>query len=150
MFNSGSRNQRETSQNSAPAAGKRGVFSVIGEDVTINGNIIASADLHIDGTIEGDVDCAALVQGSGSRIAGNVRAESARITGTIDGRVAVRQLTVERSARITGDVEYESIAIETGATIDGHLRHKSPGTLKLADAPAPKRGEPIQLASESA
>lgn len=102
---------------------KRGQFSVISADVVITGDITASADLHIDGRVEGDVRCATLIQGQDSRISGAVVAESARIGGAISGSVAVRALTVERSARIVGNVHYESISIDIGASIDGHLKH---------------------------
>lgn len=121
MFNGSSGKGREVG--TGTATGKRGMFSVIGPDVVITGNIVATADLHVDGTIEGDVSCGALVQGGDSRIAGNVRCDTGRISGNIEGTVAARQLTVERSARISGDVDYESISIETGASIDGRLRH---------------------------
>ena len=124
MFNNGSSKGRDggTGALSAPT-GKRGMFSVIGPDIVITGNIAATADLHIDGRVDGDVTCGALVQGTESRVAGNVRAETARIAGVIEGTVAARQLTVERAARITGDVEYETISIENGASIDGRLKH---------------------------
>lgn len=104
---------------------KRGQFSVISADVVITGNIAASADLHIDGRVDGDVQCGTLIQGPDSRIAGAVIAESARLGGAIDGSVAVRQLTIERSARIVGDVHYETISIEIGASVDGHLKHNA-------------------------
>ncbi|MEO9131619.1 MAG: polymer-forming cytoskeletal protein [Sphingomonas sp.] len=103
--------------------GKRGMFSVLGADVIVTGNIAATADLHIDGRVDGDVHCGSLVQGTESRIHGAVKAESARLAGAIEGSVSVRQLTIERAARITGDVEYETIAIENGASIDGCLKH---------------------------
>ncbi|WP_353205095.1 polymer-forming cytoskeletal protein [Sphingomonas sp.] len=99
------------------------MFSVIGADMVITGNVAATADLHIDGRVEGDIACGNFVQGNDSYIKGAVRAESARLGGSIEGSVSVRQLTIERAARITGDVEYESIAIETGASIDGRLKH---------------------------
>ena len=47
-------------------------FSVIGADVTITGNISATADLHIDGRVDGDITCASLVQGEKSAINGVV------------------------------------------------------------------------------
>lgn len=108
---------------------RRGMFSVLGADVAVTGNVVATADLHIDGRVEGDVSCGSLVQGAESVIVGRVTAESARLAGTIEGAVAVRELQVERSARIAGDVEYEAITIETGGKIDGNLRHKTRGTL---------------------
>ncbi len=90
---------------------------------TITGNVTATADLHIDGRIDGDVNCGSIVQGTDSRINGSVKADAARLAGSIEGSVSVRQLTIERAARITGDVEYETIAIENGASIDGRLKH---------------------------
>ena len=142
MFNnSNGKSSRDTGSTSLPpppsqAAGKRGMFSVLGPDVIVTGNISATADLHIDGRVDGDVNCGSLVQGNESRIAGNVRAESARLAGAIEGTVSVRQLTVERAARITGDVEYENIAIENGASIDGRLKHIAPDSGKSFSAPA--------------
>lgn len=111
--------------------GRRGMFSVIGADVVISGSIKASAELHVEGRIEGDVDCAALIQGAESQIVGGVTAESARIAGGIEGAVRVRQLTVERTARITGDVEYENITIENGGHIDGRMRRIGATTVTI-------------------
>lgn len=105
--------------------GKRGMFSVLGPDVIVKGNISATADLHIDGRVEGDVNCGSLAQGGESQIFGSVTAEVARLAGAIEGGVRVKNLTVERSAKITGDVEYENITIENGGHIDGRLKHMS-------------------------
>jgi len=104
---------------------KRGMFSVLGPDVIVTGNVTATADLHIDGRVEGDVNCGTLAQGAESQIFGSVTAETARIAGAVEGTVRVKQLTVERSAKITGDVEYENITIENGGNIDGRLKHMS-------------------------
>ena len=53
-------------------------FSVFGPDIKIKGNVAASADLHIDGHVEGDVSCTALVQGESGEIVGGVTAETDR------------------------------------------------------------------------
>ncbi|HEX8303212.1 polymer-forming cytoskeletal protein [Sphingomonas sp.] len=111
---------------------KRGMFSVLGPDVIVTGSVTASADLHIDGRVEGDVNCGTLAQGADSQIFGSVTAESARLAGAIEGTVRVRQLTIERSAKISGDVEYENITIENGGHIDGRLKHMS--TIQAAAA----------------
>jgi cytoskeletal protein CcmA (bactofilin family) len=132
MFNKNSR--AEAAPGYPPAAsGKRANgFSVFGPDVVVTGNVRATADLHVEGQIDGDLDCGTLVLGADARVKGEVRADSARIAGTIDGAVSVRQLTVEAGARITGDVEYETISLENGAHVDGRLKHFS------AQASAPK------------
>lgn len=135
-------------QQPASSGTKRGMFSVIGPDITITGNIAATADLHIDGRVDGDVNCGSLVQGGESRITGAVKADSARLGGSIDGAVSVRQLTIERAARITGDVEYETIAIENGASIDGRLKHVSAeAPARAFERPAAKPDDGMRLVS---
>jgi len=152
-------NKRDATSGSAqqpPAATRRGNgssgagFSVIGADVVVTGNVRASADLHIEGRIDGDLDCGNLVVGPDAIIQGEVRADSARIAGKIDGAVSIRQLTVEAGARITGDVEYETISLETGAHVDGRLKHFS--AQAVAAAPpvlgAPREFRMIDAPSE--
>ena len=110
---------------SAPQGNTMGAttFSVLGADLAVKGDITASADLHIDGHVTGDITCAALVQGEGSVIEGAIRAQTARLAGTIKGAIEVGQLVVLKSARIHGDVKYDGLTIEQGAQIDGRLSH---------------------------
>ncbi|WP_137861452.1 MULTISPECIES: polymer-forming cytoskeletal protein [unclassified Sphingomonas] len=152
MFNGNNRGRDRDERPAMPPAppqqsgggAKRGMFSVIGPDVTVTGNVSASADLHIDGRIEGDVNCGSLAQGADSQVFGNVTAETARLAGAIEGTVRVRLLTIERSAKITGDVEYENITIENGGHIDGRLKHMSAVSAVAPAAPAGPR--PVEAA----
>lgn len=98
-----------------------GSFSVLGTDVTIKGNIAATADLHIDGRVEGDIACASLVQGGASEIVGAITADSAHLAGTVRGTITVTALTVQRSAHIIGDVNYQTLTIEQGARVEGRF-----------------------------
>ncbi|WP_231958872.1 bactofilin family protein [Altererythrobacter sp. B11] len=109
-------------------------FSVIGADVTIRGDLEASADLHVDGTVLGDITCASLVQGASSRIEGAVKADSARLSGTVKGAITARELIVLKSARIEGDVQYETLTIEQGASVEGRFAPE------LAAISAPRAG----------
>jgi len=96
-------------------------FSVFGADITITGDIGASADLHIDGKVEGDITCLALVQGESGEIAGAITAESARLAGTVRGSITTRELVILKTARIHGDVTYDALTIEQGAQVEGRL-----------------------------
>ncbi len=112
-----------------PAMGSNAMattFSVLGVDLAIKGDITASADLHIDGHVEGDITCATLVQGEASVINGAIKAQSARLSGTVHGGIEIVQLTILKSARIHGDVAYESVTIEQGAQVEGRLSHGLP------------------------
>ena len=118
-----------------------GSFSVLGADVTIAGNISASTELHIDGNVEGDIDCASLVQGEGSQITGEVNAESARLAGRVDGSIHARELVILRSASINGDVHYEALTVEQGASVQGRFapRDAAPAASSSASSHAPSQ-----------
>jgi cytoskeletal protein CcmA (bactofilin family) len=116
--------------------GGAGVLSFIGGEVIINGNVKASGDMHLDGTVEGDLACGTLMLGASGRVVGNITADRATIAGTVEGTVGAKDLVIEKTARITGDVSYSAISIETGAKVDGRLSQRGPATgeLKLVSA----------------
>ena len=86
---------KKTEQPRSPAARPMSgsTFSILGADTAIKGDIQASADLHIDGRVEGDIACAALVQGESSEIVGAVSADSARLAGVAMPCAAPRRTT---------------------------------------------------------
>lgn len=131
MFSKSKQTPAQGSSPASPQARAGGAhnssFSVLAGDVVIHGNITAEVDLHLDGRVEGDVTCAALVQGQGSVIRGAVIAETARLSGAIEGSITVKELVVLASARISGDVTYEKLTIEPGGQVDGRLSHRLAG-----------------------
>lgn len=114
-------NSREMPGNSMTSGS---TFSIFGADISVKGDVSASADLHVDGRIDGDITCAALVQGQTSEIHGGIRAKSARLAGTIHGSIEVDELVILRTAKIHGDVTYDSLTIEQGAQVDGRFAHR--------------------------
>lgn len=108
-------------------------MSVLGPDLSIRGDLTASSDLQIDGKVEGDITCSALVLGEQGVVLGVIRAETARLAGTAKGSVQAASLVIQRTARIEGDVSYGVITVEEGAIIDGKLTPK-PNEPKLAIA----------------
>lgn len=121
MFNKKSAPVQRQQTGSSPMAA---TFSILGTDVSIKGNLSATADLHIDGNVEGDITCTALVQGEKSTVTGAVRAERARLSGAIHGSIEAGELVILKSARIHGDVTYDSLTIEQGAQVDGKFSHR--------------------------
>ncbi len=109
-------------------------FSVLGADLSIKGNLAATADLHVDGKVEGDIACAALVQGESSVIEGAITAQSARLAGTLQGSISAGALVVLKTARIEGDVSYDTLTIEQGARVEGKLTPRAAAEPKLAIA----------------
>ena len=127
-----------------PVANGGSTFSVIGADVTIKGDLSASADLHVDGTVEGDIACSSLVQGESSRIEGAIEAQSARLSGRVKGTISVRELVILRSAVIEGDVHYDALTIEQGAQVEGRFAHDAakPAAKPAVSSPAAAPAQP--------
>jgi cytoskeletal protein CcmA (bactofilin family) len=115
------------STSAAPSVAKRGsgTLSYIGAEVTVTGNISGGGDIHLDGSVEGDVGCNTLILGAGGRVRGNIKAEKVTLGGSVDGTVSAASLTVEKSARIAGDLSYDMISIENGAQVDGRMMRRN-------------------------
>ncbi len=116
------------------SSGSGGAMSFIGNEVIVTGNVAGQGDLHLDGTIDGDLSCQSLILGSVGRVKGNVTAERATVAGAVEGTLNVGSLTIEKAARISGDITYQTVAIENGAQVDGRLTQRQaagPGELKL-------------------
>lgn len=104
------------------------IRGLIGEGMTIRGELRFCDGLRIDGEVVGDVIATGdgpsiLVISENARVQGRVAAGHVIINGEICGPVIAEQLLeVQPKARITGDVRYELLEMHQGAMIDGELR----------------------------
>jgi len=112
---------------SSNTAAHSGGMSIIGADVTIIGNVSATGDLHLDGSVEGDMSCATLTLGAQGRVKGHISADKAQLAGQVEGTINVRDLAVEATAKITGDMAYDNVSIANGAHVDGRVSHRVAG-----------------------
>ncbi len=112
---------------------RKSTVTVLGPDIAIDGDLAATADLHLDGRVEGDITCAALVQGATSEIVGMVVAANAHLAGKIKGSITADTLVIRNTARIEGDVTYGTLSIEEGAQVEGNFsNHAAQPKLMLA------------------
>ena len=107
----------------------------IGVDVTITGKLEAAQDLHIDGSVVGDVRCQTLFLGETSKISGNIQAARVRVAGIVQGGIEARDLAVEATARVTGDVTYGRLRVANGASLEGKLKWERPMELETPEKP---------------
>ncbi len=112
----------KTESTSSSARGGGGSLSFIGREVTITGNIGGSGNLHIDGTVEGDVAAASVILGPEGHVRGNIVADAAQISGTVDGTVSAKSLVIEATARINGDLSYDAVSVASGAQVEGRVK----------------------------
>ena len=102
-------------------------MSILGSGITVIGNIEASVDLQLLGTVHGDVKCATLLMAEGSLIRGSIHAERVRVSGKVEGSVETQDLAVESMATINGDVTYSRIRVANGGIVAGKMIHRPAG-----------------------
>lgn len=97
-------------------------LSVIGDDLTITGNVVSKGEVQIDGIVQGDVHCATLLIGENAQVTGGVFAEDVIVRGRVIGSVRGARVTLQDSSHVEGDVYHQSLAIEQGAFFEGKSR----------------------------
>lgn len=97
--------------------------STIGEDLRITGNVSSKGEIHLDGHVNGDVSCVALVLGETATLEGNVIAEDVVIRGRLTGSVRALRVTLQSMSHVEGDIYHQSLALEQGAYFEGMSRH---------------------------
>ncbi len=105
---------------------------IIGEGITLSGEIEHCDHLIVEGTVQATLKDAKMLDISESGVFyGTVEIEEATIAGRFEGDILVAgRLTVKSSGTITGSIRYKELAIEAGANIDGTL---TPSTGKKED-----------------
>lgn len=110
---------------------------LIGSGTTLEGDLIFTGGLRIDGRVVGDVtvariDAGTLTIGDEGSIEGDVRVSHLIVYGEIRGTVyATGLVDLRPNARIHGDVHYDQLEMQAGAQIVGHLvKHRNPGDMQ--------------------
>lgn len=98
----------------------KSVPSIISADLKITGDLVSSGEIHIDGTVEGDIQCSALIVGVNGSVIGEIQAESVRLHGKVNGILRAKTVFLASTAHMIGDITHESLAIEPGAFMEGH------------------------------
>ena len=109
------------SKSPGPHASKM-VPSIIGEDLTIKGNVTSKGEIQVDGEIEGDIRCGSLLLGDKSRVTGGVAAEDVVVRGHVVGSIRGLRITLQAQSHVEGDIFDQSLGIEQGAYFEGKSR----------------------------
>lgn len=104
------------------------IKSLIADGSRIEGDILFTEGLRIDGEVSGNVrasqeQASILVISESASVIGAVHADHIIINGRVQGPVHARALLeLQPKARIEGDVHYAALEMHQGALIDGQLR----------------------------
>jgi len=97
-------------------------ISTISEDLTITGSVTSQSELHLNGQVQGDVHCVALVLGENAQLEGNVVAEDVMVRGRLIGSVRALKVMLQSAAHVEGDLVHKSLAVEHGTHFEGESR----------------------------
>jgi len=115
------------------------IDSLIGSDTKIEGNIIFSGGLRVDGSIKGNVSetddqPSTLVLSEQARVEGVIRVSHVVINGTVVGPVQAQEyVELQLKSRVSGDVFYKTLEMHVGAIVEGKLVHREGVPEKLAE-----------------
>ena len=129
--------QAERSAPSDPSTrpvSKDSVPSLMGANLKVTGNLTTDGELHIDGTVEGDISCKQLTVGESAVLAGKITADEIEVRGRVEGEIHARSVHMTGTAEIVGDIRHDSLSIDSGAFLDGHCRRNDSAAV-MGEAP---------------
>ena len=109
-----------TKKNNSVIAG--GGTSIIGQAVTLTGDITSTADIRIDGVVKGNVKSAArILIGADGVVEGDLDSLQADIMGFVKGNIKVKELlSLRENAVINGNIHVGKLQVEPTVILNGN------------------------------
>ncbi|MDX1708943.1 MAG: polymer-forming cytoskeletal protein [Desulfobacterales bacterium] len=98
--------------------------TIIGKDISIQGNIRGSEHMVIDGSVKGNIemDNHNFTLGPAGRVEGEIHARNISISGDMKGNIKTPgKIEITEQASFQGDIVAKSIAVENGAYFKGSV-----------------------------
>jgi cytoskeletal protein CcmA (bactofilin family) len=105
-------------------AEERRKASWISEQVTVKGNVVSSADLIIDGKVEGTIELGDhdLTIGDGATVVADLMAKHVIIGGKVTGNVVgASKVELKKNSAVEGDITAPKFSMEDGAVLSGKV-----------------------------
>lgn len=99
-----------------------GFETVIGTGCTIEGKLINTGNIRIDGTFTGTLEITGnVLVGETAQIKANINAKNISVAGSVRGNVSGKKVQLLRTGRVWGDISATALTTEEGAFIDGKI-----------------------------
>ena len=96
--------------------------SLIGGNLRVRGTLESGGAVHIDGTVDGDVQATSIVVGEKGAVTGNMVADTIIVHEFVRGNIEARIVELEATAHVIGDTTHQVLRVERGACMDGNNR----------------------------
>ena len=123
MFDKKKDNINEGSTNDVFRPAKGTAKVVIGNGVSITGEIKKADEVQIDGEADVTMKTDNIVIGNTGICKGNIETHNADIWGVFDGDLkASGTLTIQEQGKATGTIEYQNMQIKLGGKLSGDIK----------------------------
>lgn len=112
---------------------------MIGQTITIKGDIVGEENLIIEGKVEGSVTLKSkdLTIGPSGRVIANVTADVVRVDGDLRGDITgLKKVILSKTGKVRGNIAGPRVTLEEGALFKGSI-DMDPGGQVAPDAPHP-------------
>ena len=121
MFDKKENNTNSTTDVFRPAKGSAKV--VIGQGVSINGEIKKADEVQIDGEADVVMKTDNVVIGVTGNCKGNIETHNMDVWGTFEGELkSSGTLTIQEQGIAKGDIEFQNLQIKLGGQISGDIK----------------------------
>ena len=99
-----------------------GGTSIIGQAVSLSGDITSTADIRIDGVVKGNVKSSArILIGADGVVEGDLDSLQADIMGSVKGNIKVKELlSLRENAVINGNIYVGKLQVEPSVILNGN------------------------------
>ncbi|TVR03543.1 MAG: polymer-forming cytoskeletal protein [Deltaproteobacteria bacterium] len=107
----------------ARTSGASGTGTVLGAELTVEGEISGNEPLQVEGTVKGRIAVTDTVTiGAGAVVEADLEVREAKVAGALTGNVsASERVEVGTEGRLIGDVRSPRLLIAEGASFKGHV-----------------------------
>lgn len=96
--------------------------SIIAPELRITGKVISDGVVHVEGVVDGEIQCAELVVGAGGCVLGDISAARVYVRGEVTGTIRAKAVRLGRESVVRAEVIHETLVVEHGARLDGYYR----------------------------
>ena len=123
MFDKNKKAESETFNSDVFRPSKGSAKVIIGNGVTLKGEITKADEVQIDGQADVTMKTDNLIVGALGKATGNIETHNADIWGLADGDIKVSgTLTIQEAGSVSGTIEYQNLQIKLGGKINGDIK----------------------------
>lgn len=101
-----------------------GAPSILGADLSVTGDLTTEGEMHIDGSVQGNICADKLTVGEQAHVTGDISVREIIVQGEVRGTVSASSVQLANTAKVRGDIVWHStLGVETGAYFDGQCKH---------------------------